>query len=87
MDISESAKNYIEKMFAGAAVPPLAETDPEFAALFANFAFDEVVKQDDLDDKTRFIAILAARRLSGSGCVQGDAARRAEFRRNGRGSA
>ena len=60
MDISESAKNYIEKMFAGAAVPPLAETDPEFAALFANFAFDEVIKQDDLDDKTRFIAILAA---------------------------
>lgn len=26
---------------------------------FDNFAFDEVVNQDDLDDKTRFMAILA----------------------------
>ena len=61
MDISESAKNYLGKMFDGATeLPPLEETDPEFAALFANFAFDEVVKQDDLDDKTRFIAVLAA---------------------------
>ena len=36
------------------------ETDPEFMERFENFAFDEVVKQDDLDDKTRFMAILAA---------------------------
>lgn len=36
------------------------KTDPEFIELFDNFAFDEVVNQDDLDDKTRFMAILAA---------------------------
>jgi len=34
-------------------------TDPEFIERFDNFAFDEVVNQDDLDDKTRFITILA----------------------------
>lgn len=38
----------------------LAETDPEFAELFDNFAFDEVVNSDGLDGKTRFTAILAA---------------------------
>ncbi|MDE7181625.1 MAG: carboxymuconolactone decarboxylase family protein [Clostridia bacterium] len=35
------------------------KTDPEFTERFDNFAFDEVVNQDDLDDKTRFIAILS----------------------------
>jgi 4-carboxymuconolactone decarboxylase len=35
------------------------ETDPEFVSLFQNFAFDEVVNQDDLDDRTRMMAILA----------------------------
>ncbi len=34
-------------------------TDPEFIEAFDNFAFDEVVNQDDLNDKTRFISILA----------------------------
>lgn len=38
----------------------LAETDPEFAVLFDNFVFDEVVNSDGLDGKTRFTAILAA---------------------------
>ena len=33
--------------------------NPEFIERFDNFAFDEVVNSDDLDDKTRFIAILA----------------------------
>ncbi|MDE6706716.1 MAG: carboxymuconolactone decarboxylase family protein [Oscillospiraceae bacterium] len=39
----------------------LSKTDPEFMALFDNFAFDEVVNQNNLtlDDKTRFMAILA----------------------------
>lgn len=37
----------------------LKETDPEFADFFGNFAFDEVYNQSDLDDKTKFIAILA----------------------------
>ena len=37
----------------------LLETDPEFISFFDNFAFDEVVNHDDLDDHTRHIAILA----------------------------
>lgn len=35
------------------------KTDPEFIELFDNFAFDEVVNQNDLDGRTRFMAILA----------------------------
>lgn len=40
----------------------LAETDPEFAALFGQFAFQEVVHQpgQELDDTTRYLAVLAA---------------------------
>ena len=59
MAISEYAKNYHEKMFPG-YVSGFLKTDPEFIELFDNFAFDEVVRQDDLDDKTRFLAILAS---------------------------
>lgn len=58
MAISKQAKEYHEKMFPG-YVSKFLETDPEFIELFDNFAFDEVVNQDDLEDKTRFIAILA----------------------------
>ena len=36
------------------------DTDPEFIQIFESFAFDEVVNQGDLDDHTRFLAILAA---------------------------
>ena len=59
MEISEFAKQYQQKMF-GDEKSSLAETDPEFIERFNNFAFDEVVNSDDLDDKTRFLAILAA---------------------------
>lgn len=58
MVLSEKAKNNCEKFFPGSNA--LMETDPEFAALFYNFAFDEVVNSDDLDDRTRFMAILSA---------------------------
>lgn len=58
MKISEKAHQYHEKMFPGYKSSFL-ETDPEFIERFDNFAFDEVVNQDDTDDKTRFIAILA----------------------------
>ena len=58
MAITEFSKNYHEKMFPGYQSSFL-KTDPEFIELFDNFAFDEVVNQDDLDDKTRFMAILA----------------------------
>ncbi|MBD5116549.1 MAG: carboxymuconolactone decarboxylase [Ruminococcaceae bacterium] len=59
MAISNAAKEYHEKMFPNHKSDFLA-TDPEFIEIFDNFAFDEVVNHDDLDDKTRFMAILSA---------------------------
>lgn len=59
MAISERARAYRNKMFPGCPNPFL-ETDPEFVERVENFAFDEVAHQDDLDDRTRFLAILAA---------------------------
>ena len=60
MAISEFAKEYYEKMFPGSASEFL-DTDPEFVERFKNFAFDEVVNHPNakLDDRTRFLAILA----------------------------
>ncbi len=58
MNISEKAKAYHEKMFPNYQSKFL-ESDPEFIERFDNFAFDEVVNSDDMDDKTRFTAILA----------------------------
>lgn len=60
MAISEKAKKYHERMFPG-YVSDFLRTDPEFIERFDNFAFDEVVNQPgvQLDDKTRFMAILA----------------------------
>lgn len=58
MAITDNAKNYHEKMFSD-YVSDFLRTDPEFIERFDNFAFDEVVNQDNLDDKTRFIAFLA----------------------------
>lgn len=57
MIITDNAKKYYEQMFGTES--SFLETDPEFAELFQNFACDEVVNQDDLDDQTRMIAILA----------------------------
>ena len=59
MEITEAARAYHEKLFPGRR-STLLETDPEFMERFYNFAYDEVVNQDDLDDRTRFMAILAA---------------------------
>ena len=63
MNVSPFAQSYCEKMFPGGGCP-LAQTDPEFAELFANFAFDEVVNMPDIggktvDGRTRHMAILA----------------------------
>ena len=58
MNTTPQAKAYHEKMFPG-YVSYFLRTDPEFIERFDNFAFDEVVNQGDLDDKTRFMAILA----------------------------
>ena len=57
MSITDNAKAYHEKMFPGQQ-STLAQTDPEFIERFDNFAFDEVVNQGDLDDRTRMMAIL-----------------------------
>lgn len=58
MELSAEAKQYCGKRF-GQEPFELAELDPEFSALFANFAFDEVLRESKLDDKTRSLAILA----------------------------
>lgn len=60
MSITELAKGYHEKMFPGYQSDFL-RTDPEFIERFDNFAFDEVINQEgqQLDDKTRWMAILA----------------------------
>lgn len=58
MAISKFAKAYHERMFPG-YISQLEKTDPEFMEIFDNFAFDEVIQQGSIDDKTRFIAILA----------------------------
>lgn len=58
MAITEAAKAYCETM-SPSSRSPLLETDPEFMERFYNFAYDEVVNQDDLDSRTRFMAILA----------------------------
>ena len=58
MSITEASKQYHERMFPGEHSKFL-ETDPEFIERFDNFAFDEVVNQDDLDDRARMMAILA----------------------------
>ncbi|MCW3791580.1 carboxymuconolactone decarboxylase family protein [Paenibacillus sp. LS1] len=58
MKITDASKQYHERMFPGYE-SKLMETDPEFIERFDNFAFDEVVNQDDLDDRTRMMAILS----------------------------
>jgi len=56
--ITDFSKEYHKRMFPG-YISKFLETDPEFIEIFDNFAFDEVVNQDDLDDSTRMMAILA----------------------------
>ncbi|QHW34837.1 carboxymuconolactone decarboxylase (plasmid) [Paenibacillus rhizovicinus] len=58
MKVTEAAQRYHDKMFPGYESKFL-ETDLEFIERFDNFAFDEVVNQDDLDDRTRMMAILS----------------------------
>ena len=59
MELSDYSKHYYEKMFPGHQTH-LCTTDPELIERFQNFAFDEVVNSDDLDGRTRFMAILSA---------------------------
>ncbi|BAK43478.1 carboxymuconolactone decarboxylase family protein [Eggerthella sp. YY7918] len=57
--IAEKAHAYRNRLFPGFD-SPLALTDPEFIERFDRFAFGEVPASDDLDDRTRLLAILAA---------------------------
>ena len=57
--MTERTKQYLEANFPRLPAS-LAENDPEFWEFFTAFAFDEVVRQDALDDRTRFMAILSA---------------------------
>ena len=58
MAISKAAQDYHEKMFPGYQ-SKLLETDQEFIERFDNFAFDEVVSQVQLDDRTTMMSHLA----------------------------
>ncbi|PLS31005.1 carboxymuconolactone decarboxylase [Bifidobacterium margollesii] len=63
--ITEPARRYRERMSGGAEPfgASLERTDPEFMERYCNFAFDEVIERTGgsgrLDDRTRFMAILA----------------------------
>lgn len=57
--MTDAAEKYFNKLYPNGEFK-LASTDPEFADFFANFSGDEVVNQDDLDDRTRMMAVLAA---------------------------
>lgn len=58
MAVTNNAISYQKKIFPDIH-PIMMDTDPEFLERFYNFAYDEVVNQDDLDDHIRFMAILA----------------------------
>ena len=58
MALSAHARETLARLFLGAP-SSLWETDPEFMELFTSFVLDEVVRQGDLDDPTRMMAILA----------------------------
>lgn len=57
--LTKRAQNNLEEMFPHRA-SPLAQTDPELAALFVNLAFDEVLGDKAIDRRTRVMAQLAA---------------------------
>lgn len=57
-NITEEARAYREKIMPN-TVGSLSRTDPEFAAIVENFAFDQIPNASDLDDRRRFLCILA----------------------------
>ena len=59
MGISETANKNHEKLFSDHK-SRLKVSDPEFIALFDNFAFDDVISASDHDERTRLMIILAA---------------------------
>ena len=57
--ITENAVRNHEELFPNLE-SKLQKTDPEFIELFDNWAFDEVIRQSQLDTKTRVTMILAS---------------------------
>ncbi len=57
--ITENAVRNHEELFPNHE-SELSRTDPEFIALFDNWAFDEVIRQSQLETKTRVMIILAS---------------------------
>lgn len=58
MATTDFSKKYHERMFPD-YVSDFLYSDPEFIEIFDNFAFDEAINNDDLDDSTRMMAILS----------------------------
>ena len=56
--ITNAAREFRETVLGGGESGFL-DTDPEFVERFENFAFDEVVKRVQLDDRTRYLGWLA----------------------------
>jgi 4-carboxymuconolactone decarboxylase len=56
---SQTAQRNHDQLFPG-HISTLASTDPELIEYFDNFAFDEVLAHDDLDQRTRLMVQLAA---------------------------
>ena len=57
--LTETAVKNHEELFPNHE-SKLQKTDPEFIELFDNWAFDEVIRQSQLDTKTRVMLILAS---------------------------
>src|SRR5208282_331370 len=57
--LTENAVKNHEELFPNDE-SKLQKTDPEFIELFDNWAFDEVIRQSQLDTKTRVMMILAS---------------------------
>ncbi len=59
MAVSDTARKNHDELFPG-HVSTLQVTDPELVEVFANFAFDEVLRHTSLDTRTRLMVQLAA---------------------------
>ena len=59
MAISESAQAQHDRLFPDHS-SALAQTDPELVEVFDNFAFDEVLAQGGLEERTRLMVQLAS---------------------------
>lgn len=63
--LSAFAEQYHERMFPNRR-STFRTTDPDYVRMLDNFAFDEVVRSDNLPGSIRFLAILAALTAMGS---------------------